>query len=333
MEFLLTIGIPSYNRSIQLKRLTKQLLKLKSKKIEFIFSDDCSSDNEVIKHLREFKEKDERVSLYENKTNLGITKNYYSTLQLAKGKYVMLLSNEDQIPINFEQVVLPLLEKNNYNAIFGFLKRPDEKDYLYNNEHPEEDISDIELIKLNYANIVFRGHISSQIYKKSKIDFKILEKISALKDNYWPIAPVTLMMMKTKNVLITNYSFVIVGADCVPETEISLKSSKKKKQIRHLFSLEKRADLYSYYIKLIIERENTEEFLKVLARYFIFFVFQKKRTGISQLKSINSIKKHEEVGKYFKEELRKKYFTYYFMFLKACINKYLYAIKNQIRIK
>lgn len=330
MKVLLSICIPSYNRSELLKRLTEQLLVLKSNKIEFVFLDDCSSDKKVIKYLQEVKQRDSRVSVYENEQNIGITKNYYLCLQHATGKYAMLLSNEDQIPDNFEQVVIPLLEDNNYNALYGYLKRLSPEHYAYKDEHPTEDTNSFDFIKNNYPQIVFRGHISGHIYKKEFIDFDILHNLSTLKDNYWPIAAITLMMMKTKNVLVTPKSFIIIGADCIPETETILKQKNvKKREIKYFFSLKKRVTLYNYYIEQIIDKKEVEEFKKILARYFIFVSFRKKRTGISQLKGINAIKRHPEIGKYFKAELKKRFFFYYLNFYFACFNKYFHILSQK----
>lgn len=333
MDPLLSICIPSYNRCRLLKRLTEQLLTLKSDKIEFVFLDDCSTEEEVIEYLQEAEQRDNRVVLYQNEQNLGITKNYYSCLHHASGKYLMLLSNEDQIPSDFEKVVFSLLENGNYNAIYGSLKRPFLKDNLYKNEHPKKDTNDFDLIKSEYAQIVFRGHISGFICKKKSIDFNLLKELSTLKDSYWPITPITLMMMRTKNVLFTTKSFVIIGADCTPETENGLKqSNKNKKEIRYLFSLEKRANLYNYFIKKIIEEKDIVDYQKILARYFIFFGFHKKRIGITQLRDINAIKKHPEIGKYFKTELRNNYLKYHLDFFKACINKYLDVFWNLLSL-
>ena len=330
MDVLLSICVPSYNRSELLKRLTNQLLLLKSEKIEFVFLDDRSSDKEVMRHLRDIEQNDKRVRVYENSSNLGITENYYSSLKHANGKYAMLLSNEDQIPNNFVEIVLPLLEDHDYDAVFGFLKRSNKKDYHYKNEHPKKTTSDLDFIKKYYPNLVFRGHISGQIYKKNKIDFEILSKLSTIKDNYWPIAPITLMMMKDDNILVIKDSFVIVGADCLPETEKILRTNKKRKEVKHLFSYEKRADLYSNYVMHIIKEDKQTVFLKILARYFIYFSFRKKHTGISKLKDINALKKHPIIGKYFKEEVAKQYLKNYFSFYMACLNKYFsFFVKNK----
>lgn len=329
MDILLSICVPSYNRYLLLKRLTEQLLNLKSDEIEFVFLDDKSSEIEVIQFLQEIEKRDKRVVLNQNEQNLGITRNYYSCLNYASGKYVMLLSNEDQIPNDFEEVVFALLKENKYNAIYGSLNRPSLRGNSYKNEHPTKATDDIEFIKNKYAQIVFRGHISGFICKKKSIDFNLLNELSKLKDNYWPITPITLMMIKTKSVLFTPKSFVIIGADCVPETENRLKqNNKKRKEIKYLFSLEKRVYLYNYFIQQIIDKNEIEEYQKVLARYVLYFSFMRKRIGCTQLLAIYAIEKHPEIGKYFREELKNDYIKYYIMFFKACANKYLFNLLN-----
>lgn len=99
MKPLLSICIPTYNRAWCIE---KQILQFKQypqdiwDKIELVISDNCSSDN--TKEIVEKAIMEGFLCRYiRNKTNLGMDGNFSQCYQMAKGKYVWLLGDDDFI--------------------------------------------------------------------------------------------------------------------------------------------------------------------------------------------------------------------------------------------
>ena len=76
-----------YNGSHYLKESIDSILNQTFTDFEFIIIDDGSTDNSW-SILTEYTEKDSRIKLHKNKTNIGLTKSLNKGLKLAKGKYI-----------------------------------------------------------------------------------------------------------------------------------------------------------------------------------------------------------------------------------------------------
>ncbi len=99
-NILLTICIPSYNRGHRALADIKELCKLKyDAEIEFLVSNNASTKN-----IEEYKEiqaiNDARVSYYELEVNQGFAANVCNVVKMAKGKFALLISDEDMILVS-----------------------------------------------------------------------------------------------------------------------------------------------------------------------------------------------------------------------------------------
>ena len=93
-EILLTVAIPTYNRAANLEFALSRLLKQRNERIEFLISDNCSSDNtcEVVKkYQNEYSD----LRYRRNDENVGAARNYIECYNNAKGKFVYLLADDD----------------------------------------------------------------------------------------------------------------------------------------------------------------------------------------------------------------------------------------------
>jgi glycosyltransferase involved in cell wall biosynthesis len=94
MSVLLSICIPTYNRSRTLAETLSELISFKNTEIEIIVSDNSSPD-ETQEVVMSFK--DSRIRYFRNEKNIGVVKNIIKSLEIANGKYLLLISDEDSV--------------------------------------------------------------------------------------------------------------------------------------------------------------------------------------------------------------------------------------------
>jgi glycosyltransferase involved in cell wall biosynthesis len=118
----ISIVITVYNGEGYLETTLLSIQNQDFKDIEIIMVDDCSKDNSV-KLIKELMMKDPRVKLYQNEENKGMLYTKTRGVLHAKGKYVLLLDEDD---IYAQKDAFSTLyheaEKNNLDLLgFGLL--------------------------------------------------------------------------------------------------------------------------------------------------------------------------------------------------------------------
>ena len=132
---LLTIAIPTYNRAAWLQLCLEQLLPQLSavgKLVELTIYDNASPDH-TQDVVQQFIAQGLPLSYFRNAENIGSDRNIAQCFNLAKGRYVLILGDDDVILGGALQKMVTLMESGNYGAIFV-------NAYGYNsnfrNEHP-----------------------------------------------------------------------------------------------------------------------------------------------------------------------------------------------------
>ena len=107
-EPLITIAIPTFNRAELLKDCVATALAQTYEDFELLVSDNASTD-ETAKVLSEFK--DRRLRVIRQNENVGLLGNWNACLNEARGKYVVLLSDDDRIDARFLERCVPFIER------------------------------------------------------------------------------------------------------------------------------------------------------------------------------------------------------------------------------
>lgn len=111
-NIILTIGIPSYNRGHRALENIRHLMQLPyDSEIEFVLSNNCSIENTAGYDEVE-KISDSRINYFKFPDKPGQNINFCQTIDIAKGKYVCLLSDEDLINLSSIHHYLSVLSKN-----------------------------------------------------------------------------------------------------------------------------------------------------------------------------------------------------------------------------
>ncbi|HMS64700.1 MAG TPA: glycosyltransferase family 2 protein [Ignavibacteria bacterium] len=113
---ILTISIPTWNRSALLKELLDLLafqiinFNLESK-IEILVSDNGSEDD-TEKVMTGFSQNHSFVTYNRNKTNIGASGNVLKSMETAEGKFTLFLGDDDRINKNCLSGLITFLEQN-----------------------------------------------------------------------------------------------------------------------------------------------------------------------------------------------------------------------------
>jgi hypothetical protein len=105
---LVSVGIPTYNRSDWLRRSVESVLRQDYKNIEVIIANNASTDSTASVCL-ELIASDSRAFYLEQTSNIGPVANFAAALQAARGDYFMWLGDDDWIDESYVSQCVELL--------------------------------------------------------------------------------------------------------------------------------------------------------------------------------------------------------------------------------
>lgn len=111
---LVSVIIPTYNRSLYLEAAIKSAIQQTYQNIEIIVSDNCSPENPQAM-IESFQ--DSRIKFWRNSSNIGMFANAMSAFEKAQGKYVASLNDDDAWNEDFLEKLVPILEANSNLSI------------------------------------------------------------------------------------------------------------------------------------------------------------------------------------------------------------------------
>ncbi len=126
---LVSIGIPTYNRSQQLKRAIDSAFAQDYPNIEVVISDNASTD-ETQSLCEELCQRDSRVRYIRQSINRGIATNHIEAFKHSRGEYYMVLGDDDWIDPSYVSACLHvLLTEPEFAVVCG-------KPFLYQSGRP-----------------------------------------------------------------------------------------------------------------------------------------------------------------------------------------------------
>ena len=118
---LVTYIIPIYNVSAYIERSVRSLLEQRYWNIEYIFINDCSSDDSEIKLRRiieEFPERRNKIKVITNEQNLGSATTRNIGLDMAQGEYVMFADSDDWISMDYVESMVRQIDSGSYDIVY-----------------------------------------------------------------------------------------------------------------------------------------------------------------------------------------------------------------------
>ncbi len=117
---LVTIGMPTYNRPIELEKAIISAINQTYTNLEILISDNCSTEELVDNLCKKYCSIDKRIKYVRQIQNFGPGKNYEYVFKNASGKYHIYLADDDWLSENYIEECVEFLEQNEGYAIaFG----------------------------------------------------------------------------------------------------------------------------------------------------------------------------------------------------------------------
>lgn len=127
MEEIVDILVATYNtKEKYLRKQIESILRQTHTKMKVYISDDCSTDPTIEKILREYEEKDERIKLYIQPTNLGYNKNFEFLLKKSKANYIMFSDHDDIWHKDKVEKSLKKIKEDNVDMVYCNCRQIDE---------------------------------------------------------------------------------------------------------------------------------------------------------------------------------------------------------------
>ncbi len=108
---LVSIALPVYNGEKYIEKVLASLLAQDYGNLELIISDNFSTD-QTFAICQRYAQKDKRIVLSRNATNIGVVKNYHAALNLARGPFFMWTAVDDYWFPSFVSALVEELQKH-----------------------------------------------------------------------------------------------------------------------------------------------------------------------------------------------------------------------------
>jgi glycosyltransferase involved in cell wall biosynthesis len=106
-----SVGLPTFNRAGLLRRAIDSVLSQSHRNLELVISDNASTDG-TRAICESAAERDTRVRYLRQSVNRGLTENFNTVLRAARGRYVMVLADDDWLDRDYVARCVAALEAN-----------------------------------------------------------------------------------------------------------------------------------------------------------------------------------------------------------------------------
>lgn len=171
---LLSICVPTYNRGNKALKLVNELLEIQkkyTKLIEIVVSNNGSTlGTEQYKLISELAEKTENFVYYAFDENKQFVGNFNQVIRLSKGKWVLMLSDEDSICNESIEVYLRYIESN---PQVGVIRANTSKTYIWKAEETYKKAG----IDALEGYFLQGNYISGAIYNREFLTNDVINKL------------------------------------------------------------------------------------------------------------------------------------------------------------
>lgn len=175
MSYLISVIVPIYNVEKYIERCVRSLLEQTLSQVEFIFVDDCGTDNsmEVLcAILDEYPSKKQQSIIIRHEVNLGLPAARNSGVRVASGDYLLHCDSDDWLDINALSELYSFTGEGSIDLLWCDYYATFETYELYMNQKQPED--NLICLKSLLTEKMHAG-VWNKMYKRSLyVDFGIL---------------------------------------------------------------------------------------------------------------------------------------------------------------
>lgn len=282
-----SIGIPSLNRIDSLKKVISSILIQGFSNYEIVIIDDNSEDD-IEGYIRSLKKKNIRFQKFHKR--MGFKKIYMETILKSKGRYVLILGNDDYLC--HKQTLQHVYEKINKHPHVGIAKlgliyyKSTVSQPCFSTKLEEKDIY---IDKANKEKLYFAvdtyglTHIAGTIYNRD-----IITEKSFSNSNMIPFLKTIMDCITKAGLLVIAHEYVAVGMSTSYLSLFSKKREKKDAWFNVFY------DVYKHYLDRTFVKREIVKNMSAQIPYFLGMKCYIGREGIIQV-----IKEYREFDKHF----------------------------------
>ncbi|MDG6897964.1 hypothetical protein A6A19_08250 [Actinobacillus delphinicola] len=161
-KYDVSIIVPVYNSSNYIEKCLRSLFEQDYESIEYIFVNDCSTDNSltIIENiLLEYPNRKNNTTIINNINNIGSSQSREIGLNIAKGDYILFFDSDDWTETNMVSRLFKLVRKYNYDIIVSDYYINSTKEEVYFSQFVSSNKSE------NLENILL-GNLKSYLPNK-----------------------------------------------------------------------------------------------------------------------------------------------------------------------
>lgn len=165
MNPLVTICVPVYNVAPYIERCVHSLMQQTYGEIEFVFIDDCSTDESASKLkavLANYPERKQTVVL-RNERNIGTAATRQRSIRQAKGEYIIFVDPDDCIPQDAMGILVKRAIETDADVVCGAMLRDENGKQSIDEAYIPTDKTPIE----DFISDRFPRSVVAKIYKRS----------------------------------------------------------------------------------------------------------------------------------------------------------------------
>ena len=173
-----TVFMPVYNAERFLDKAIESILNQTYKAFDFLIINDGSTDNSH-KILESYKEKDARITLYENEGNKGVCYTRNRGLDLCHTEYIAFMDADDIAPLNrLEREIAYLDSHPELAGVGGIAQSIDEDGEVISGMFPLFQNPDYIKVNMMFENTLANGSVMlcTNIYKGHGTGIKNLQR-------------------------------------------------------------------------------------------------------------------------------------------------------------
>ncbi|WP_457747072.1 glycosyltransferase family 2 protein [Sulfurimonas sp.] len=169
-----SVLIPSYNYARYLNEAIESVLNQTYENFELIIVDNCSTD-ETVELVNEYMNKDPRIKLHVNETNIGMFRNYNQALLLAQGEYIKFLNADDKLDSKTLEVFVDILDnKSNISLVTSY-----RQNFQANSKIDKQDFhgqhNGREMILHALSKINFIGEPTTVMFRRKNLNLGLFD--------------------------------------------------------------------------------------------------------------------------------------------------------------